>query len=119
MLSSIQLTPFRVAIIVMTVATAVIHFSLGDLIFILNGLGYLALLSIFILPFFTRWREVARWLLVAFAAATIVSFFILHPNGTWQMDSLGVITKFIEFILILTLFAEMQPATEADQEQLV
>lgn len=37
----------RVAIVALTGATAALHLSLGTLIFVLNGLGYLALLWAF------------------------------------------------------------------------
>src|SRR4030095_1932876 len=80
-----------VGIFVLTVATAGIHlylalsaigtmgFNFGVMLFILNGLGYLGLLAVLQLPIrqLARFRSAARWALIAFAALTIVLFFLL------------------------------------------
>src|SRR5918999_3991427 len=82
-----------VGIFVLTLATAVIHlylalsavasmgFNFGVMLFILNGLGYLGLLAVLQLPIrqLARLRSAARWALIAFAALTIVLFFIMAP----------------------------------------
>src|SRR4051812_1606406 len=79
-----------VGIFLLTLATAFIHLYLaltaipyfglnfGVMLFILNGLGYLGLLAALQLPIpqLARFRSVARWALVAFAAVTIVLFFV-------------------------------------------
>lgn len=89
MLSSLQLTPSKYGIIVLTFLTAGIHFFLGDVIFLLNGFGYLALLLIFLLPRFAKWRTQVRWALIAYTAVTIAGYFVVHRDGSWQMDGLG------------------------------
>src|SRR3569833_34883 len=85
-----------VGIFVFTLATAGIHlylalsavasmgFNFGVMLFILNGLGYLGLLAALQLPIpqLARFRSAARWALVAFAALTIVRFFIMAPEYT-------------------------------------
>ena len=74
----------------LTLATAVIHIFLaftaipyyglnfGVMLFILNMLGSLSLLAVLQLPIpgLVRFRSVARWVLIAYAALTIVLFFV-------------------------------------------
>ena len=111
-----EIAPIQYGIIALTLFTAAIHFVLGDLIFILNGLGYLTLLAIFMLPRFKAWQKAIRWLLIAYSAVTIVGYFVVHRDGSWQMDGLGVMTKLAEVILILLLLYGLQPATEPSSE---
>jgi hypothetical protein len=105
-----------VAIFVLTVATAVIHlylalsavafmgFNFGVMLFILNGLGYLGLLALLQLPIrqLARFRSAARWTLIAFAALTIVLFFLMAPEYT----IIGYVDKAIEVALIALLLAD-------------
>ncbi len=51
------MSPIKYGIIAAILVTAVIHVFLGETLFLLNGLGYLALLALFMLPRFARWRE--------------------------------------------------------------
>src|SRR5215216_2969968 len=105
-----------VGIFLLTLATAVIHlylaltavasmgFNFGVMLFIFNGLGYLGLLAVLQLPIpqLARFRSAARWALIAFAAVTIVLFFIMAPEYT----TLGYIDKAIEVALIALLLAD-------------
>ncbi len=105
-----------VGIFLLTLATAVIHLYLaltaiaymglnfGVMLFILNGLGYLGLLAALQLPIpqLARFRSTARWVLVAYAALTIVLFFIMAPSYT----VLGYVDKAIEVALIALLLAD-------------
>ena len=76
----VQLRGADIGIILLTVATAAIHFSraIADpeirVLFILNGLGYLALLSAIYLPFpwFAGRRKLAYRLLIGYVALTII-----------------------------------------------
>jgi len=76
----VKLSGADIGIIVLTVATAAIHFSraIADpdirVLFILNGLGYLALLSAIYLPFpwFAGHRKLADRLLIGYAALTLI-----------------------------------------------
>src|SRR5687768_7219348 len=93
----------QIAIIVLTVATAIIHFALSfalsfDLLFAANGLGYLGLLALLYLPIpaLIPYRGVVRWLLIAFTAATVVAWAWIGTRGT-----LAFITKAIEVTLIV------------------
>jgi hypothetical protein len=110
-----------VGIFVLTLATAVIHlylaltavaimgFNFGVMLFILNGLGYLGLLAALQLPIrqLARFRSAARWALIAFAALTIVLFFIMAPEYT----IIGYIDKAIEVALIALLLADAYTAS--------
>src|SRR5215210_1250687 len=105
-----------VGIFLFTLATAVIHLYLalaaipyfglnfGVMLFILNGLGYLGLLAALQLPIpqLARFRSAARWALVAFAALTIVLFFLMAPS----YDFIGYVDKAIEVALIALLLAD-------------
>jgi hypothetical protein len=110
-----------VMIFVLAVATAVIHlylalsavasmgFNFGVMLFILNGLGYLGLLAVLQLPIrqLARFRSVARWALMAFAALTIVLFFLMAPVYTF----IGYVDKAIEVALIGLLLADAYTAS--------
>src|SRR5918993_2765562 len=102
-----------VGIFLLTLATAVIHlylaltaiatmgFNFGVMLFILNGLGYLGLLAVLQLPIpqLARFRSAARWVLGAYAALTIVLFFVMAPF----YDFIGYLDKAIEVALIVLL----------------
>src|SRR5919112_6588970 len=110
-----------VGIFVLTLATAVIHlylaltaigsmgFNFGVMLFILNGLGYLGLVAVFQLPIrqLARFRSAARWALIAFAALTIVLFFIMAP----VYMIIGYVDKAIEVALIALLLADAYTAS--------
>ena len=110
-----------VGIFLLTLATAVIHLYLaftaissmglnfGVILFILNGLGYLGLLAVLQLPIrqLARFRSAARWVLVAYAALTIVLFFVMAPEYT----IIGYIDKAIEVALIALLLADAYMAS--------
>ena len=110
-----------VGIFVLTLATAVIHlylaltaigsmgFNFGVMLFILNGLGYLGLLAVLQLPIrqLARFRSAARWALIAFAALTIVLFFLMAP----VYMIIGYVDKAIEVALIALLLADAYTAS--------
>ena len=102
-----------VGIFVLTLATAGIHLYLGLIwgakLFILNGLGYLGLLALLQLPIpqLARFRSAARWALIAFAALTIVLYFIIAP----QYTLIGYADKAIEVALIALLLADAYTAS--------
>ena len=112
----VKLSGADIGIIVLTVATAAIHFSraIADpeirVLFILNGLGYLALLSAIYLPipWFVGWRKLAPRLLIGYAALTIILW------GIWvamsgEATALGIADKLIEIALIGLLWWQRRP----------
>lgn len=94
----------RVAIVVLTLSTAYIHFTLGGLMFMANAVGYLVFAVAMIAPLAIASRY--RWLI---RAALIV--FALMSIGGWLMFGarywLGYLDKAVEIALIALLFAEM------------
>ena len=109
---NVELTMMQVGIAALTLATAVIHLILGlggggfGIIFILNGLGYLALWTAIYVPIaaLADYRQLARWVLVAYTAVTIVLFFVF--NASTGYGTFGLITKAIEVVLIILLFLD-------------
>jgi hypothetical protein len=96
-------TVLRVGVVLLTLATALIHLQLAfpDPVFILNGLGYLALLAALYLPQAARYRNVVRWVLVGYAALTIFLWVLLGAR-----TPIGYIDKAIEIALISLLLLE-------------
>ena len=98
-------TVLRVGIALLTLATALIHLQLAfpDPAFILNGLGYLALLAALYLPVrrVARYRNTARWVLIGYAALTIFLWILLGAR-----TPIGYIDKAIEVALITLLLIE-------------
>jgi hypothetical protein len=98
-------TALRVGIVLLTLATAVIHLQLAfpDPAFILNGLGYLTLLAALYLPVprLARYRNIVRWVLIGFTALTILLWILLGAR-----TPIGYIDKAIEVALILLLLLE-------------
>ncbi|MBC8159773.1 MAG: hypothetical protein H7Z42_01025 [Roseiflexaceae bacterium] len=101
----VQLTPLRLAIIALTVATALVHFALvfPNPIFILNGLGFLALLGALYLPIpqLARHRRLIRWVLIGYTALTIGIWLAVG----WRTP-LAYFNKATELLLIVCLLVE-------------
>jgi hypothetical protein len=110
----------RILIILLTLATAAIHFSFflsdpsSETIYGLNGLGYVALVALLYLPLpqLAPLRQLVRRLLMGYAAVTIFAYLVFGlVTGEWTVP-LGPITKLIEVILIGLLWREdRQPDT--------
>jgi hypothetical protein len=102
-------TILRVGIVVLTLATALIHLQLAfpDPAFILNGLGYLALLAALYLPIprVAPYRNLVRWALVGYAALSILLWVFLGAR-----TPIGYIDKAIEVSLISLLLLEARSA---------
>ncbi len=97
------------AIIALTLATAIIHIVLaipaGLLMFYANGLGYVALLGAIHLPLPTldRYRRAARYALLAYTAVTVLGWVAFGAR-----DTIGYIDKAIEVALIVLLLIEIK-----------
>ena len=95
----------RTGIIVLTLGTALIHLQLNfpDPVFILNGLGYLALLAALYLPVpqLARYRNVLRLALIGYTALTIFLWILLG-----ERTPIGYIDKIIEVALISLLLLD-------------
>ena len=91
-------------IVVLTLATALIHVTLNfpDPIFILNGLGYLTLLAaLFVpVPWLEQRRQLVRWAFIGFTALTVFLWVLIGERTT-----IGYVAKIIEVLLIALLVA--------------
>ncbi len=95
----------QIGIVLFALGTALIHFSLDfpDPVFILNGLGYLALLAGLYLPLpqLAHHRNAVRWTLIGYAALTILLWILLGDR-----TAIGYTAKAIEVALITLLLLE-------------
>ena len=104
-------------ILELTIATAYIHLTLGGTLFLLNGLGYLALGTAYLLAALLPMPAVRRlgWLpragLAAFASVTIVAYLVTGPYFT-----LGWITKGIELAIVLLVVADLLMSADAGHD---
>ena len=94
-------------ILELTLATALIHFSLGGTLFFLNGAGYLALAAAYAVasmpaPSLRRFGWLPRIGLAGYAALTIGAYLLVGPYFT-----LGWITKGIELAVVGLVIADL------------
>jgi len=110
----------RLAVIVFGLFTAAVHLYLNVRsgygfnypfpgAFLLNGLGYLALLGAMFLNVqaLDGVRQYAPWALIVFAAVTIAAFFQWGDQG----DALSWVTKADEALLIIATFFYQRQST--------
>lgn len=92
------------SVVVLTLATAIIHLLLGLPLFILNGIGYIVLLALLYAPIsqLAPYQHYVRYVLIAYTGLTIILWIFLGIPYT----GLGYITKLIELILIVVLAVE-------------
>lgn len=110
---STQFGPVQIGIIVLTLATGIIHLvilNLGylregtiDPLFTLNGIGYLVLLIALFLPQLSAYRGLIRWALILFTATTILAWIVITRGDS---NILGYVDKLLEVVLIVLLFVD-------------
>jgi hypothetical protein len=102
----------RGGVVALTALTAAIHLWLslgfldsGGLIFVLNGLGYLALLFLFSAPLasLTPYRAAVRWALIAYTAVTVIAWLLIGTRSP-----LAYVDKVAEGVLIVLLWLDAQ-----------
>ena len=102
---SVRIGATQNAIIVLTLVTALIHFTRNfpDMMFMLNGLGYLTLLVTLFLPIsqVARYRSKIRWAFIAFTVVTILAWVALG-----ERILIGYVAKLSELVLIALLFID-------------
>ena len=95
-------------IVVLTIATAYIHLSLGGLLFTLNAAGYATLAVAIVVgaavahPFVQRFSWMPRVGLAGYTATTIAGYLVMGPYFT-----LGFIAKGIEVALIALIIVDV------------
>ena len=100
-----RLTALSFIIIPLTLFTALVHLTLSfpDVMFILNGLGYLALLGALYLPLpvVKDNRRPVRWVFIGYTALTIVLWAIMGMR-----IPLAYVDKLAEVVLIVCLWMD-------------
>ena len=86
--------------------TAFLHIGVGlrgDVLLLLNGFGYLALVYALLLPlpFLIAKKAWTQWLLLGYTGVTFVGYFLIH--GLIPSDLIGLFTKILELGLIFLL----------------
>ncbi len=91
-------------IVILTVFTAGVHIWLGltfpDNVFLLNGLGYLALTALLFLPLpaLARYHNLVRWVLIGYTLVTVVAWYFIGVRST-----IAYVDKAVELVLIVCL----------------
>jgi hypothetical protein len=106
-----KLTGKHYGIILFALATAFLHITLfPDIMFTLNGLGYLGLLGAYFLPvsFFQQRRDLVWWALVAYTALTIILWVIMGDKNfvAGTSSATGYYAKAAEVLLLAFLWAD-------------
>lgn len=113
----LQLNSIAYSVIILTAITAFIHLYLSfqfpdgpDLVFLLNGIGYLILLGAIYAPIaaFARYRSLACWALIAYTALTIGLWFLFGAD-VWY----AYVDKAVEVVLILLTWIEARRFSDA------
>ena len=106
-----KLTGKHYGIILSALTTAVLHIILfPDIMFTLNGLGYLALLAAYFLPipFLQQRHNLVWWVFVGYTTLTIILWVIMGEKtfvaGT--SSATGYYAKVAELLLLGFLFAD-------------
>lgn len=94
-------------IVVLTLFTAIVHLVILNLngiqpLFVLNGLGYLALLAALVWDFPKGQARLVHYALIAYTIATIVAWFLMGSH-----DVLAYTTKAAEAILVFLLWQSL------------
>jgi len=69
----------------------------GEMLLLLNGLGYMVLVAALYVPFpfIKSKRQTVRWVLVGYTAVTFFGYLLSHDPSMY--DRLGLLTKVLEF----------------------
>ncbi len=98
-------TAIRIGVVVLTLMAALVHLSLlfPDPVFILNGVGFLALLAALYLPVprLVPHRRAVRWTLIGYATLTILAWVAIG-----ERTPLGYSTTAGEVALVILLLVE-------------
>jgi hypothetical protein len=91
-------------IVILSLATAAIHFSLGGLMFMLNGIGFVVLAGAQVAPgrLFDLVRPLSRLALAGFAGSTIIGWLLFGARF-----SLGYLATGIEVAIIALVAAAL------------
>lgn len=111
-----ELTNTQLGIMALALVTGTLHLMLGlsgDWLLLLNGIGYLGLLGLLLLPIGLPrgLKKLLRIGLMIYTIITIAGYFYLHSPA--QFDTLAIVSKLVEVVLVIVLamrIAEVQNA---------
>jgi len=114
----------RIAIIVLTLFTAAVHVWLGlrfldngGWAFVLNGAGYVTLLTLLVIdwPPLVRMRWIVRWVFIAYTAVTVIAWLFIGTGSPFAgpvvmsgQTLLAYADKAAEVALIVLLWLDGQ-----------
>ena len=105
--------PYHVAIFLLTLITAGAHLYLSrqpdeqlHSLFLLNGLGFIGLLGLYLLPQFKNFHATIRWLFLGYTLLTIICWFFLGGPAEGALDPFDVTVKAVEAALVIHLFLD-------------
>lgn len=106
-----NLTGKRYGIVLAALATAILHITLfPDIMFTLNGLGYIGLLGAYLLPiaFFQDKHNMVWWTFVGYTALTIVLWIVMGDKNfvTGTSSATGYYAKAAEIVLLFFLWSD-------------
>lgn len=92
--------------------TGIIHLALGadflanagDIMFLLNGIGFIGLTALYLLPIaiVRPYHETVRWVLLGYSLLTIVLWVVM--NG--KLEAGGIAAKLAELLIIAVLLID-------------
>lgn len=110
-----RLSGLQWVIVLLTLATAIIHFALAagnwgtgllPIMFALDGVGYVLLIALLYFSGRTgAGRSTIRWILIFYTALTIILYFVFNGGDSFS-SVLGLATKAIELLLIILLLLD-------------
>ena len=77
-------------------------------LFLLNGIGYLVLVTALYLPQLRRFQPIVRWVLIAFATVTVIMYLAIVG---FRPNQVGIVTKIVEVALIVLLLIDGRRTT--------
>jgi hypothetical protein len=102
----------RTGIVVLTLSTAAIHFSLGGLLFLANAAGYATLAAAMVAPLAIadRVRWLTRFALLGYTTTTIVAWLVMGPYFQLAYIAKGIEVALVTLLVIDILRAHGGPA---------
>jgi hypothetical protein len=97
--SNTPMTMWLAGIVLLGVVSGFTHLGVGlqgDMLLVLNGLGYLVLVAALFLPigFLVEKRRQILWVFLSYTIVTFIGYFISHSLGGYS--NIGLFTKLIE-----------------------
>lgn len=102
--------PILVNVVLLTLITAGAHLYLSTLssetlnkLFLLNGLGYIGILLLYILPHLEKIHQHIKWLFIGYTALTIILWIFLSGAIHGELDPFDLTVKAVELTLVIQL----------------